>query len=70
MTMYESGISFALEEEMRGAALLWMVSTRTGEPAASSGRRERPKMAFMMTTAIMDGEGDNEDKQEEAIEGG
>ena len=45
--MYESAISFALEEEMIGAASLWMVSTRTGEPAANSGRIDKRK-AFMV----------------------
>jgi hypothetical protein len=40
------GISFALVEEMTGAASLWMDSIMTGEAAASSGS-VKPRNDFM-----------------------
>ena len=48
ITIYELGISWPLIEEIIGAASLWMVSTRTGEPAASNGRRDRRRFLIVV----------------------
>ena len=46
--MYEFGISIELNDEITGAAPLWIVSTRTGEAATSSGKTDKLRRPFMM----------------------